>query len=109
MSAAQGPPLPYVEPYGGALRVVLVHVAPAGTWSNAAIIHIDGRGYVTTWQRRRDGASQAFQVPAERPVHVAVTYAASGLTSAASAVLPPGTETLSLVPDRGGDWQITAL
>ncbi len=88
MSQTEPPPIahsiPYVDHHTGAKRVLLMHLRPPGATSKIPpVVSIDGRQYVVFW------GTVAFEVPADRPVHVSVHLIANTMTQAGTALLLP--------------------
>ena len=76
--------VPYVESHTGTRRTLLMHLRPpAATKKYPPVVGIDGRQYVVFW------GTVAFEVPADRPVHVSVHIIANSMTQSASALLLP--------------------
>ncbi|HEY3016760.1 MAG TPA: hypothetical protein VGJ41_16725 [Nocardioides sp.] len=107
--AAQQPPgqpqpapadlrIPYVEPHAGPRRTLVLHlvVGSGGPKSTPPVVGIDGRQYVVVW------GSVAFEIPADRRVHVSVHLQREQMAWAASTLLPPG-------PDLALTYEARAL
>ena len=76
--------IPYVEYHAGARRVLVLHLTPpAMTQKIPPVVSIDGRQYVVFW------GTVAFEVPADRPIHVSVHLVANTMIQAATALLLP--------------------
>ena len=86
----QGPPpgvVPYVEHHTGQRRVLTIHLTTGNSQLRSKIppvVSSDGRQYIVYW------GAVAFEVPADRSVHVSVHVEGGHLGQAASTLLPPG-------------------
>lgn len=78
-------PIPYVEHHTGEKRVVALHLPLPNRMTRRIppVVGIDGRTYVVVW------GVVAFEVPADRPVHVSVYLHGESMTQAASTLLYP--------------------
>lgn len=82
--ARQGPlAIPYVDAHHGPRRVVVLHLQRSSTVGSVPVVGVDGRSYVVVW------GSVAFEVPADRPVHLSVHLHLDRLAYAASTLLLP--------------------
>ena len=77
------PAIPYVEHHSGPRRVLLITLDPPATQKIPPVVSIDGRQYIVYWGRI------AFEIPADRPVHISVHVEGSYMTQAASVLLLP--------------------
>lgn len=82
---ATPPPIPYVEHHTGPRRVLVLHLdQPAMVGQRIPpVVSIDGRQYIVYW------GTVAFEIPADRQVHVSVHVEAEYMTQPASALLLP--------------------
>lgn len=78
-------PIPYVEHHTGAKRVVVLTLVLPNRMVRKIppVVGIDGRTYVVVWGR------VAFEVPADRAVHVSVYLHGEYMVQAASTLLFP--------------------
>ena len=78
-------PIPYVEHHTGPRRIVLLTLNPPNRMARKIppVVGIDGRTYVVVW------GAVAFEVPADRPVHVSVYMHGEYMVQAASTLLYP--------------------
>jgi len=78
--------IPYVEAHAGPRRTLVLHliVGSGGPRSTPPVVGIDGRQYVVVW------GSVAFEIPADRSVHVSIHLHRDQMGWAASTLLPPG-------------------
>ncbi|QKW32831.1 hypothetical protein HUT06_01260 [Actinomadura sp. NAK00032] len=75
-------PIPYAGGHSGPMRVLLLHTRRGVIAKAGVTIGIDGAHYHQRWGRA------AFEIPADKPVHVAVSQG-SGQIGVASTVLSP--------------------
>jgi hypothetical protein len=97
--------IPYVEPHDGPRRLLTIEPVPSGMLAPEAccpVIGIDGRQYYVIW------GPTTFEIPADRNVHVGAHLAAESQSGFASALLPPGSDPLSLQYAARGwtSWQL---
>lgn len=78
-------PIPYVEHHTGEKRVIVLHLQLPNRMTRKIppVVGIDGRTYVVVW------GVVAFEVPADRPVHVSVYLHGEYMVQAASTLLFP--------------------
>ena len=76
-------PIPYVDQHEGPRRVVLLHLVRSSNVASVPIVGVDGRSYVVVW------GTIAFELPADRPVHLSVHLQLDRLAYAASTLLMP--------------------
>ncbi|WP_460433696.1 hypothetical protein [Angustibacter speluncae] len=82
--AHQGPlAIPYVDHHQGPRRVLVLHLQRSSTVASVPLVGVDGRTYVVVW------GTVAFEVPADRPVHLSVHLQLDRLAYAASTLLLP--------------------
>jgi hypothetical protein len=83
-AARQAPlAIPYVDHHVGPRRVVVLHLQRSSAVGSVPVVGVDGRSYVVVW------GSVAFEVPADRPVHLSVHLELDRLAYAASTLLMP--------------------
>ncbi len=98
--APPNPVIPYVENHGGPRRRLTIVVTRVGLadmvkYSTVPAVSIAGRSYFVNW------GEWCFEIPADRPVHVAVSLREG--TQSASVVLPGGPNlVLDAVFNRSG-------
>jgi hypothetical protein len=80
--------IPYVDYHTGPRRVLTLNLTSGNSVvlsKHRPFVGIDGRAYLVVW------GAVAFEVPADRNVHVSVHVAGDYVTQTASLLLPPGT------------------
>ncbi|MEW2353533.1 hypothetical protein [Spirillospora sp. NPDC029432] len=79
------PPIPYAGHHAGPRRILVLDLRRGLIAGNSATVSIDGSEYPRHWGRT------AFEIPADRPVAVAVFQRFRGTQAGlATTVLPPG-------------------
>lgn len=82
MAGMNAPPVPYAGGHDGPTRILQLHTRRGVVAKSGVTVGIDGSHYHRPWGRT------AFEVPADKPVHVAVSQG-SGQVGVASTVLTP--------------------
>lgn len=83
MASMSEPPIPYAGDHNGPMRILQLHTRRGIVAKAGVTIGIDGAHYHQRWGKA------AFEIPADRPVHVAVSQG-SGQIGVAATVLTPG-------------------
>lgn len=88
--------IPYVEAHTGPRTTLTLHLKSSmGLGKRAPIASIDGRQYLVLW------GTVTFEIPGDRNVHLSVHVETDAVLYAASTVLPPDPEPVTMAYAAG--------